>query len=70
MSYDQPVDGAFTAASFLTDGEDWSRFLRMLQRKGKTRIAVHAELRFNGHIAGRLESEFVALSYEPATDDS
>lgn len=68
MSYDQPVDGAFTAASFLADGEDWPRFLRMLQRKGKARIAVHAELRFNGQIAGRLEGEFVALGCEPATD--
>ena len=63
MSYDLPIDGTFTAVSFLGGNEDWLRFLRMLQRKGKARIAVHAELRFNGQVAGRLEGEFVALGY-------
>lgn len=66
MSYDLPVDGTFTAASFLADEEEWPRFLRMLQRKGKARIAVRAELRFNGQAAGRLEGEFVALGCEQA----
>lgn len=61
MSYELPVDGRFMAVSFLADEADWPRFLRMLQRKGRARITVHAELRFNGQIAGRLEGEFVAL---------
>lgn len=64
MSYDLPIDGAFTAVSFLADSDEWPRFLRMLQRKGKARIAVRAELRFNGQVAGRLEGEFVALGCE------
>lgn len=61
MSYDLPIDGGFTAVSFLAGDDEWPRFLRMLQRKGKARIAVRAELRFNGQVAGRLEGEFVAL---------
>jgi thioesterase domain-containing protein len=64
MSYELPVDGAFTAVSSFADAGDWQRFLRILQRKGKARIAVRAELRFNGQVAGRLEGEFVALGCE------
>lgn len=61
MTYDLAVEGAFTAHSFLKNEAEWPRFLRILQRKGKARIAVRAEIHFNGHIAGRLEGEFVAL---------
>jgi thioesterase domain-containing protein len=61
MSYDSPIDGTFTAVSFLADSQEWPRFLRMLQRKGKARIAMRAELHFNEQVAGRLEGEFVAL---------
>lgn len=61
MTYESPVEGSFTAVSFLATEDDWPRFLRMLERKGKARISVHAELRFNGLVAGRLEGEFVAL---------
>jgi len=65
MSYDAPVDGTFTAVSFLADAAEWPRFVKMLQRRGKARITVCAELHYGGGVAGRLEGEFVALGAEP-----
>jgi len=61
MDYLVPIDGAFTARSTFETGADWDRFMRMLERKGRARIAVGAVLEFEGQIAGRLTGEFVAL---------
>ena len=60
MSYDLPVEGDAVFA----DEDAWPRFLRMLQRKGRARIIVNAELRYNSRIAGRFDREFVALDCE------
>lgn len=68
MSYDAPIDGRFTAVSFLAEAADWPRFVQMLRRKGKARITARAELRYNGIVAGRLEGEFVALGAAPIAD--
>lgn len=61
MSYEEPIAGAFTATASAPDAQAWEQFLRMFKRKGKARIVVASELRFNGAVAGRLEGEFVAL---------
>lgn len=61
MTYDRPIPGAFTATAALAQPGDWPRFLRMLQRKGRARIAVQASLHIEGETAGRFEGEFVAL---------
>lgn len=67
MDYVAPMAGTFQAASSLADPSDWSRFLRMLQRKGTGRITVRAVLRCGGEVGGRLEGDFVALRIEPAS---
>lgn len=61
MAYSRPINGPFTATSAITSDGDWSRFLRMLQRKGKARITIEAVLHCAGQIVGQLEGEFVAL---------
>ena len=62
MSYERPIIGAFTARSFLPQPESWPLFMRMLERKARGRIAVHAVLEFAGQRAGLLEGDFVALA--------
>ncbi|MDE2429619.1 MAG: thioesterase domain-containing protein [Burkholderiales bacterium] len=62
MDYVMPVAGDFSARSALAQPDDWPQFVRMLTRKGKGRIAVNAELVFDGQVAGKLTGEFVALS--------
>ena len=62
MHYDSPIAGDFIARARLADGEDWSRFVRMLERRGKARIGVASVLEYDGQPAGRLHGEFVALA--------
>lgn len=62
MHYDQPIAGDFTARARLAEAEDWARFVRMLERRGKARIGVAAVLEYAGQPAGRLHGEFVALA--------
>ena len=62
MHYDLPIAGRFTAQASLADEAGWQRFLQMLQRKGKARIAVESILDYNGSQAGRLRGEFVAFA--------
>jgi len=40
--HDLPIDGAFTARSHLQDPDDWERFLKTLERRGRARLTVHA----------------------------
>lgn len=61
MSYERPIAGTFTARACLTKPEAWQSFTRLLQRKGRARIAVSAELIHAGQAAGHFEGEFVAL---------
>ncbi|MDD2925876.1 YiiD C-terminal domain-containing protein [Rhodoferax sp.] len=63
MSYDLPIDGAFTARASLAQPQDWAPFTRMLARKGKARITVVSVLEDGGgQVAGRFSGEFVALA--------
>lgn len=61
MSYELPIDGGFTARSFLEPSQDWSAFLRLLARRGKARVSVSSVLAFGGQTAGHFSGEFVAL---------
>jgi thioesterase domain-containing protein len=55
-----PVKGRLRAVARL-DGADWESFVHMLERRGKARLTVIAELQFEGAVAARLSGEFVAL---------
>ncbi|MGF6158430.1 thioesterase domain-containing protein [Ensifer sp. KUDG1] len=64
MDYLKPVAGAFSARSSLADPGQWPGFLRLLERRGKARAVVVADLLDGDSVAGRFEGEFVALGYE------
>ncbi len=59
--HDLPIDGAFMARSHIQDPEDWKRFMRTLEKRGRARLTVHAHLQFEGAVAGRFQGEFVAI---------
>lgn len=61
MDYTAPVVGEFTARSFFEDPDAWQRFVAILKRRGRARIALGAVLEADGGEAGRLHGEFVAL---------
>ncbi|MFK0273809.1 thioesterase domain-containing protein [Ensifer sp. NPDC090286] len=63
MDYLKPVAGAFSARSSLADAGQWPGFLRLLERRGKARAVVVADLLDGDSVAGRFEGEFVALGY-------
>lgn len=60
VEYLLPVKGRVRAAARL-DGADWESFRHMLERRGKARLSVVAELLFDGAVAARLRGEFVAI---------
>ncbi|MBN8771244.1 MAG: YiiD C-terminal domain-containing protein, partial [Thiobacillus sp.] len=64
MHYERPIDGGFTARSFLSDPLAWSVFTRTLRRRGRARIAVSCVLEYAGRPAGQLDGLFVALGME------
>ena len=55
-----PVKGRIRASARL-DGAGCESFLHMLERLGKARLSVMAELSYDGSVAARLTGEFVAL---------
>ena len=57
MEYQRPIAGAFTARATLPPATEWTRFLRMLERKGRARISASAILEYDGETAGRLNGE-------------
>src|SRR5262249_54513917 len=61
MEFETPACDEFVAVSSFVSEDEWPRLLRMLERRGKGRIAVRSELRCAGEIAGRFEGDFVAL---------
>jgi thioesterase domain-containing protein len=66
MSYDRPITGAFSARASLAANAAWPEFVRTLERRGKSRISVRAQLLFAGEQAGHFTGDFVALAEAPA----
>lgn len=62
VDYELPIAGAFTARAALAEPARWEPFVKLLQRRGKARIAVLAALEHEGRIAARFSGEFVALA--------
>ena len=61
MNYTLPIEGMFTARSFIQADGAWESFLHTLRRKGRARITVSSNLEFAGQTAGHFEGEFVVL---------
>lgn len=64
MEFLRPIDGDFTARAALEQPERWAQFSRMLERKGKARIALSSTLQQGGETVGEFSGEFVALPAE------
>ena len=62
MGYEHPIAGDFTARACEPAPEAWALFKRMLERKGRARIAVSSTLWYEGRAAGQFEGEFVAIA--------
>lgn len=62
MQFDLPIEGAFTARSFISPPTAWEKFLHSLARKGRARIVVSSVLECGGTTVARLEGTFVALN--------
>jgi thioesterase domain-containing protein len=60
MDYLKPIAGTAEAAARL-DGAGWDGFVHMLERRGRARLTVAAELTYEGQVAARLTGEFVAI---------
>ncbi|ODT79140.1 MAG: hypothetical protein ABS76_21355 [Pelagibacterium sp. SCN 64-44] len=60
VDYLLPIRGCVRAAARL-DEADWATFRHTLERRGKARLSVVAELLFDGAMAARLTGEFVAI---------
>ena len=61
MTYDAPISGPFQAVAASPDDASWSRFLRILGRKGRARIGITSLVRSETEPAGRMDGEFVAI---------
>ena len=61
MTYDQPIDGDFTAVCESPDETCWQRFMTMILRKGRGRLTMNAHLIYRARPAASFEGDFVAL---------
>lgn len=64
IEYDAPILGEFTATARLAEAGEWDKFLRMLERRGRARIRVVAQVVANGIVGARFEGDFVAIDTE------
>jgi thioesterase domain-containing protein len=62
MHYERPMRGAFAACASLAAPEEWPKFLRMLERRGKARAVVNSVLEYAGESVGQFSGEFVAFT--------
>ncbi len=61
MEYDEPILADFDAHCSLEKPQTWQRFIKVLKRKGRSRIIVQASLDCAGVRVGMLEGAFVAI---------
>jgi len=61
MSYDEPIEGDFTALCEQPEESLWQRFLTMIERRGRGRITMTARLFYRSRPAASFEGDFVAL---------
>lgn len=66
VKYLQPVTGDFEARCISPPEESWLWFLKILQRKGKSRINLSVEVYANELLAGTFTGSYVALAIQPS----
>jgi thioesterase domain-containing protein len=66
MEYDKPIFGEFTARSSLEQDDNWTKFTRMLERRGRAIVTIISVIEHAGQVVGKLSGEFVALNTQNA----
>ena len=61
MNYNKPITSDFQAICYLNESEIWARFIKILQKKKKSRITVNSFLQCNEEQVGEFTGVFVAL---------
>ena len=61
MEYELPIAGDFEAACGFEDESVWQRFLTMLNRRGRARMTLNAQLLYDSNEMGAFVGDFVAL---------
>jgi thioesterase domain-containing protein len=61
VEYQHPIDADFEAVASAPAGEDWQRFSRMMERRGRGRIDVAVELRLGDEPVGQCTCTYVVL---------
>lgn len=65
VDYLLPLHGRFEAFCPTPDESRWKRFAAALDRRGRGRIVLPAELHGGGELAGRFEGTYVAMLSDP-----
>jgi thioesterase domain-containing protein len=61
MEYERPIAGDFDAVCRFGDGKAWERFCSTLERRGRARLTLTAQLLHATQEMGSFEGDFVAL---------
>jgi thioesterase domain-containing protein len=61
MEYEKPIPGNFDAICRFADDYAWERFRTTLERRGRARITLTADLVYAAHRMATFEGDFVAL---------
>jgi thioesterase domain-containing protein len=64
MEYLLPMEGDLEAFCPAPPEEVWRRFFEALQRRGRGRLELSAELAVEGTLAGRFRGTYVAIGFE------
>jgi len=62
MEYERPIAGDFEAECRFADDTAWRRFCLMLERRGRARLTLAAQLLHAAHEMGSFVGDFVALA--------
>jgi thioesterase domain-containing protein len=68
MEYLTPVTTPFTAICRAPGGERWAAFERTMQRRGRARIELDAEILAGAELAGQFRGQFVAFAADRAPE--
>lgn len=61
MTYDKPILSRFEAHCILEDQAIWDRFVKILAKKGKSRVSLSSSLECEGKQVGSFEGTLVAI---------
>lgn len=62
MDYERPITGDFETLCLFQDEPVWHRFRSTLERRGRARIRLGAQILLAGEVRASFEGDFVALA--------